>query len=88
MMVLISENFQNYSNNYGNEIIKPIYANLTNIIDESSKDIIVSNINKNIKNYEDKLNIIQFNDLSNNKYLLTKEIFEKIKKIYRYLWIK
>ena len=75
----ISEDFKDYLNNYGNDIIKPYYTQLINFIDESTKDIIINNINKHIKDYEDKLNIEEFNNGTNDIFLSTKEIFEKIK---------
>ena len=75
----ISENFSNYLNNYGNVIIKPSYEKIINLLDESTRIIILNTLDNNTKMYEQNLNADEFNDLSNMTYLLTKEIYDKIK---------
>ena len=75
----ISNDFTNYLNNYGNNVIQPLYIKLIELIDDSTKNIILNNINKNSKIFIENLNTNAFNELSNKTYSLTKEIYEKIK---------
>lgn len=75
---IISEDFYNYLSNYGNNIIQPLYGDLINLLDESTRNLILTNIDKNIKIFEDNFNIDGFNDFSNEVLTLSKEIFEKI----------
>jgi len=76
----ISSDFQNYLNNYGNEAIQPVYENIINLIDQSTKEIVLSEINSNIHYYEKNLNINEFKEISNYTYLESSEIFNKMKR--------
>ena len=76
---IISANFTKYLISYGNEIIKPLYEPLIDLIDESTRNIILNNIDENIKTYENNMNVDEFNELSNKTYFLAKNIYENIK---------
>jgi len=84
----ISNDFTNYLNNYGNNVIQPLYIKLIELIDDSTKNIILNNINKNSKIFIENLNTNAFNELSNKTYSLTKEIYEKIKNAINIYGIK
>ena len=74
----ISMDFNNYLNNYGNNKILPLYEKLISLIDESTRYIILNNIDKNSIVYEENLNLNKFNELSDKTDSLTKEISENI----------
>ena len=59
-----------YLNSYGGTKIQPVYESLINFLNYETKDKIILNINKNSQQYEQKLNLRDFIEKSNNLYLI------------------
>ena len=62
-----------YLYNYGEDKIKPIYDEFKKQIDKISNNQIISNFEKNSKNYEDSFNVNEFINLSNKTLLNLKK---------------
>ena len=61
-----------FLNNYGEKYIHPLFLDIINIINDvksNNKNNYLNDLYANSKKYEDKFNLIDFFDLSNNTYL-------------------
>ena len=65
----ISDNFVDFLNNYGNDIIKPKFDGILDILNQETKNTVVEKIGENSKNYIDYFNDKEFLEKSNNTYI-------------------
>ena len=69
----ISDELKEYLNNFGNLKVKPSYESITSLLNEVSKYEIIKNLEENSRQYENSINLDEFNNFSNNTYLYVKD---------------
>ena len=75
----ISEEINNFLNNYGENSIKPNFENFINVVNEATKDKINSTVERNSIDYINSFNLEEFIEKVENIYLnITEQYFTNI----------